>query len=261
MTKSRFKTIKQPDPPPVVSTFENFSNVKIQAFLANRKAFLRELDRNVTALLKTPHISADVQAPQADVLDLDRELTDVSYVLEDRLATPDHDDASATELQGNLAAQCAKLISDNERINRRLGEAMDDCRHKETQEAFSPIEIAALGIALPAAVKTVIETALGERSPWIAPVVELSAAIGTGIAFHKQISAAWKAVARTLCGSVKVAKDSFLLYYMKETGREKIEVTGNLFSATARTVTRYLSEARPRLTKAIRRIIARNPRL
>ena len=235
---------------------EPLSDANIKSLLAEKLIALRQLDKQVTELLKTEHSSADTQSLKDEAVNLDRELTDLSDLLDDRIKESSADDKEKREFQIGLRNDCANLIARDEKLGRKLSDDMIVCLSREAKAPIDLIKVATFVVAFPAAASTLAKALWGDKAPEVNEAAEAGIVLGVGVAFSKQIGNAWKAAASVVCQTPEQIRNSFLLYYVKEIAREKTKATLALFAPSAATITQKVAKIPARTHRLMSRLFA-----
>jgi len=223
------------------------SAADLRALIQQKKMALRKLDRLVTALQQTKHSSASGQQLQCSVTDLDRDLTDLADVLDDR-TRQQTSDGEKGGLLNELRDDSDRLTARLDRVSRKLGEDIAAARYQETKDAKDVIKVMMYVGGLPAIAANLMKIFFGEKSHAIPFAAGAALITGVWTAFPKEAKQLWKAGSETVCNGPQIVKNSFVVYFVASEVKEKARAIKGAFTSNAQAIayrtSRILSEVR-----------------
>jgi|GEM_PF-2639433 len=230
---------------------ESLSDTEIHSLLLKKKVALRDLDRRVIKLLKTKHYSSDAKDLHDEIIDMDAALTDLFDLLDDRIGHP-AEETGTRKIHRELFKECERLMIRCEKVGRKLNDDIASCQQQETKDAIDPIKALTFAVGFPAAVIMVAKTYWGEKSPVVSHVAEAGIIVGTAIAFHKQITCAWKKARNEVCSGLRHIKNCFLIRYTTQTIKDKFGDTKKALCQNTHIIAQGISKLPSRMCDSIK---------
>ena len=194
-----------------------------------------------TELLQREHKSHDAEKMRDQSIALNRQLSDIADILEDRIKAAQADEKkNAHRLE--IRDECQHLILKNEKIDRWVENDVIICLTKEAKPSFDPIKVATFCVGFPVTANSLAKAYWGEKSPAVGIVAALSIVVGAIIAFQKQIKEGWHMASAQVCDTSQHIKEkcNFYSFYLKETTHRNALVAAMAFGIEAISLTQRI---------------------
>ena len=218
-----------------------------QDLLAIFKAELRKMElellslrQDVRAFVRTEHTAAGTVAFQEEVNESEAKLSAIlKSIIETQDVLPEFE-AETTA----LCQRCRDLDHYMRDMNQSLAADLAERRRIEDQNKVDAVKYATFVVAMPAAFVTALKGGVGEGYVTSYQAAGAGLMFGAGVICREKIKKAFKGLGKTLCDMPRQTttafkeagkafcktpediKNSFLLYYIKETTREKLQRLG-----------------------------------
>ena len=164
-------------------------------------------------------------------------MTEIYDLLEDKLIAARISKDESIAIKQELLKQCEQLIARNERIKKNLTDDMTACRYNEPSTALSPMQIVGLLTGLPLSAVAIVKLLLSDKPETQIEGAAVGAVLGAYISFHGQAKKLCRSSAKNICENGRQIKNSFMLYYLKESTRQNIFAGAFFFRFQANVIT------------------------
>jgi hypothetical protein len=202
-----------------------------EELLRQQELRLIELKSGVWTFLDTEHTLADVKKVQSQVrvAELDVGAINRGLLTEKKLWMKYKTEAD------ELHQRCADLLNYTKDMSNALDKDYADLRRTVDNEKFDALKEIGTFFAIPGALIGYVK-ARGGNSITVDEAATVGILISIPFAARKKLSGAFKAAAKTICDTPRELKNSFMLYYLKESvkehGRAAVKLLGRRTKVT-----------------------------
>ena len=201
----------------LLSVFEAELNIKERQLLKERQ--------DIRNFVETLHTTKETAKAQTHVNRLEQE---ISTILQSLLDTQDISTSFRVEAN-NLCQRCRELNNYTRDMHKALADDLVLRQLAEEKKVVDLIKQATFFFAIPGVFITAVKNGVGHGTISVDEATGAGLIVSTVVISNKKIKSAFQAASKAICDIPRQIKNSFLLFYVKETIKENKIATQEAF--------------------------------